>query len=144
MFPDENTKSEHHHWILHIWISLCAKFQDKLTIFIFLDQICPKTVFPFWNRKSEHHHWIPHAWISLGAKVQLKLTVLNFWTKFALYAALASLTADQIFSPKIRKIWKYYLFTNYIQKRDQKSEIFEWIQKNVSGEKRQFQYVLLK
>ena len=41
------------------------------------------------------------------------------------YTALASQTADQIFSPKIQKLWKYYLLTDYIQKRDQKSEIFE-------------------
>ena len=60
------------------------------------------------------------------------------------YAALALRTADQIFSPKIRKLWKHYLFTDYIQKRDQKSEIYEGIRKNVSGEKSQFQYVLLK
>ena len=37
---------------------------------------------------------------------------------YLVYAALASRTADQIFSPKIRKLWKYYLFTDYIQKRD--------------------------
>ena len=58
-------------------------FKPKLTILIFLDQICPKRVFPLWNRKSEHHHWILHTWIRLGAKFQLKLTILNFWTKFA-------------------------------------------------------------
>ena len=44
---------------------------------------------------------------------------------YLVYAALASQTADQIFSPKIRKLWRYYLFTDYIQKRDEKSEIFE-------------------
>ena len=35
-----NSKSEYHHWILHI---------------DFLDEICPKRVFPVENRKSEHH-----------------------------------------------------------------------------------------
>ena len=44
---------------------------------------------------------------------------------YLVYAALASRTAEQIFSPKIRKLWKYYLFTDYIQKCDQKSEISE-------------------
>ena len=48
------------------------------------------------------------------------------------YAALAS-RIGQILQPKIRKLWKYYLLTDYIQDRDQKSEKFEWIRKNVSG-----------
>ena len=52
------------------------------------------------------------------------------------YAALASRTVEQVFSTKIRKLWKYYLFTDYIQKQDQKSENFERIRKNVKGEKK--------
>ena len=55
---------------------------------------------------------------------------------YLVYAALASRRADQTFSLKIRKLWKYYLFTDYMQKRDQKSEILECIRKNVSGEKK--------
>ena len=35
VFPVWNGKSEHHHWILNIWISLGAKFQLKLTILNF-------------------------------------------------------------------------------------------------------------
>ena len=31
-FPAKSKKSEHHHWILHIWISLGTKFQLKLII----------------------------------------------------------------------------------------------------------------
>ena len=46
VIPVKNPKSEHHHWILHIRISLGTKFQIKLTILIFFDQICPKTEFP--------------------------------------------------------------------------------------------------
>ena len=63
---------------------------------------------------------------------------------YLVYAALASRTADQIFSPNIRKTLEILPFTDYIQKRDQKSEILELIRKNVTGEKRQFQYVLLR
>ena len=48
----ENRKSGHHHWILHIWISLSAKFQLKLTILIFRTKITQKRVFPLKNRKS--------------------------------------------------------------------------------------------
>ena len=133
-----------------------SNFKPKLTILIFLDHIYPKRMFPLWIRKREHHHWILLTWISLGAKFQLKLTLFeteifgpNLLNERALYifgilyAALASRTAEQIFPPKIRKLWKYYLFTDYIQKRHQKSENFEGIRKNMSVEKRQFQYVLL-
>ena len=46
VFPVENRKSEHHHWILHIWISLGTKFQLKLTILIFFWPIYLKREFP--------------------------------------------------------------------------------------------------
>ena len=39
VFLVENGKSEHHHWILYIQISIGTKFQLKLTI---LEQIYPK------------------------------------------------------------------------------------------------------
>ena len=35
VFPVENRKNGHHHWILYIWISLGTKFQLKLIILIF-------------------------------------------------------------------------------------------------------------
>ena len=35
VFPVENAKSERHHWILHIQISLGTEFQLKLKILIF-------------------------------------------------------------------------------------------------------------
>ena len=38
VFPVKNRKSEHHHGILHIWISLGTKFQLKTHNFEFLDQ----------------------------------------------------------------------------------------------------------
>ena len=75
-------KSEDHHWILYIWISVGTKFQLKLTYFEFLDQICPNTAFPVKKGKIEYHHWILHIWISQSTKFQLKLTILVFWTKF--------------------------------------------------------------
>ena len=34
LFPVEKWKSEHHYWILHIWISQGTKFQLKLTILV--------------------------------------------------------------------------------------------------------------
>ena len=44
---------------------------------------------------------------------------------------LASQTTEQILWPKIWKIWKYYLFTDYIQKFDRKFENCKWIRKKL-------------
>ena len=38
-------KSEHHHWILHIWIRLGTEFQHKLTILIFWTTFAQKGYF---------------------------------------------------------------------------------------------------
>ena len=38
-------KSEHHHWILHIWISLSTKFHFKLTVLIFWTKFALKGYF---------------------------------------------------------------------------------------------------
>ena len=54
VFLVESGRNEYHHWILHIRIRLATKFQPKLTISIFSDQICPKTVS---GRKQEK--WTP-------------------------------------------------------------------------------------
>ena len=45
IFPVENIKIEHPHWIWYIRFRLASKFQLKLTVLIFLDQVCPKSVF---------------------------------------------------------------------------------------------------
>ena len=75
----ENRKSQHHHLILNIRISLGTKFHFKHLEF--WDQICSK-VFRVENRKSEHRHWILRIRISIGAKFQLKLTNLISWICF--------------------------------------------------------------
>ena len=46
VFLDKNTKTGHHHRILHIRISLTTKFQLKLTIFSY-DQIYRKRPYPY-------------------------------------------------------------------------------------------------
>ena len=76
------TKSEQHHWILHIWISLGTTFQLKTENFDFLDQICRKMVFPVEKRNSEHYQWILHIRIVVKNKFQLKLAVLLFGQNF--------------------------------------------------------------
>ena len=50
VFPVKNKKSEHHHRILHIWISLGTKFQPKLMILSFCTKFPQKKVFPVENR----------------------------------------------------------------------------------------------
>ena len=65
----KNRMSELHDWILLIQISLGTKFQLKLTILSFLDEISPKRVFLVKNEKSKHHHWTLHIQISLGIKL---------------------------------------------------------------------------
>ena len=52
VFPVENRKSEHHHGILHIWISLGTKFELKLIILSFWTKFIQKKVFPVENRTS--------------------------------------------------------------------------------------------
>ena len=51
VFPVKNWKSEHHHWILHIQISLGTKFQLKLTILIFLTRFIQKGF--FWSKTEK-------------------------------------------------------------------------------------------
>ena len=47
----ENGKSEQHHWILHIRISLGTKFQPKLKTFIFGPNL-PKQGISGWKQKK--------------------------------------------------------------------------------------------
>ena len=83
VFLLKNQKNEHHHWILHVRISVGAKFQLKVTILMFWTEFAHKGYFHSKTKKNEHHHWILHVRISLGTKFQLKMTILIFWTKFA-------------------------------------------------------------
>ena len=60
VFRIKNRKSEHHHCILQIRISLGIKFHLKMTTFNFLDQISPNRVFLIWTEKvnSAIEFWI--------------------------------------------------------------------------------------
>ena len=77
VFPVENRKSEHCHWIVHVWNSLGIKIQPKLTNLGFCINFAQKKKY-FMKKtdKREHPHWILHVQISLGMKFYLKLTVL--------------------------------------------------------------------
>ena len=51
VFPVKNEKSEQHHWILHIRISLGTKFSLKLTILIFWTKFAEKEYFRLKTKK---------------------------------------------------------------------------------------------
>ena len=51
MFVVKNSKSEQHHWILHIRISLGTRFQLNLTILIFRTRFAQKRY--FWSKAEE-------------------------------------------------------------------------------------------
>ena len=51
IFIFKNRKSEYHHWILHIQISLGTKFQFKLTTLIFLRRFTQKEF--FWSKTEK-------------------------------------------------------------------------------------------
>ena len=78
VFPVKNRKkSEHHHWILHIRISLATKFHfqqisDLETKFAQKKDTSGRT------QKNKCHHWVVHIRISLSTKLQPKLTTLIF------------------------------------------------------------------
>ena len=73
----QNRKIRHHHWILHIQISLSTKFQHKLIILIFWTKFASKKVFSVKMEKNEHHHCILHIHISISTNFQLKLSILD-------------------------------------------------------------------
>ena len=135
IFSVKHGRSEHHHWILHIRIRLDSKFQPKLTILIFLDQIFPRRLFPVWNRKSEHHHWILHIWISLSAKFLVKVSKTLHW-----------LHKKNYFDQKSENLlpWKILPFSRLCTNVWLKIRKLWGNLKNVSGRKRQFLYLLLK
>ena len=62
-FPYEKGKSEHHHWILHIRISLSTKLQVKLTILIFWTKCAQKGY--FWSKTQNRTFACVHPWLLL-------------------------------------------------------------------------------
>ena len=82
VFPLRNKKSEHQHWILHIWISLSLEFHLELTILIFWIKFA-QTAYA----RSKTEKWISPlnsaCSIYIGTKFQLQLIILIFWNKFA-------------------------------------------------------------
>ena len=82
VFLVENRKRQHHHWVVHVWLSLGSKFQLKLTTLIFWTKFAQTKVFSVENGKSEHQHWVLYVQISVVTKFQVKLTILIFWIKF--------------------------------------------------------------
>ena len=71
----KNRKSEHHHWILHIQISLRTKLQLKLTIWLFWPDL-PKKGFSSLKQKK----WAPHIfYVILHIQISLVRNFSSNW-----------------------------------------------------------------
>ena len=76
IFTVKNRKSEHHHWIPLIQISLGTKFQLKLTILISLTRFTPKKGFS----GLKHKKWAPHIfYIILHIHISLVQNFSSNW-----------------------------------------------------------------
>ena len=90
-------KNEHHHWIVHIRISLGTTFQLKLTIESFWTKFTQKGCFPSKTVKttietSKDHNWILDILIIVATKLELKLTILIFFVQLCLKWCFSSKT----------------------------------------------------
>ena len=83
IFIFKNRKSEYHHWIPRIQISLVTKFQFKLTTLIFLSRFTQKKF--FWSKTVNTTYFLHNSAYSntSSAKFQLQLIILFFWIIFA-------------------------------------------------------------
>ena len=75
VFPVENRKSEYHHGILHIWISLGTKFQLKLIILSFWTKFTQKRYFQL---KTEQAVQGLQAFVFLVANVNSAIVFKHF------------------------------------------------------------------
>ena len=79
IFPVENRKSEHHHWIQHICINLGKVSAETF----FGPSLHKKSIFDRKQKKWTSTLNCAYAYrISFSTKFQLKLIILIFWTKF--------------------------------------------------------------
>ena len=58
LFPIEKWKSEHHYWILRIWISQGTKFHLKLTIFIFWTKFTQRNLVKIGKKWTSYEFYI--------------------------------------------------------------------------------------
>ena len=61
VFPVQNWKSEHHHWILHVQFSFGSKFQLKLTILTFLTKFTQEGFFWYKTEKVKTTYFLHNA-----------------------------------------------------------------------------------
>ena len=58
LFPIEKWKSEHHYWILRVWISQGTKFHLKVTILIFSTKFSQRVSGQNWKKLNDL--WTPY------------------------------------------------------------------------------------
>ena len=94
IFPIENRKTEHHHRVFHIRISLNTKFQLKLTLLTFWTKFVQNRYFQSKKIKWKQH-WILNIEISWG---------INFQFEQAIWVFGPNLPEKGILNQKLRKI----------------------------------------
>ena len=94
ILPIENRKTEPHHRVFHIRISLNTKFQLKLTLLTFWTKFVQNRYFQSKKIKWKQH-WILNIQISWGINFQFEQTIWVFGT---------NLPKKGILNQKLRKI----------------------------------------
>ena len=105
VFPFENWKKEHHHWIQHILICLCNTFFLDWQFWFYGTNFSKKGIFSLgpnsYKRVKNRKKWtsprICHFKIIAGTKFQLKLRDLIFWPNLAKKGYFWSKTAKLCF-----------------------------------------------
>ena len=132
VFPVEKSKTEHHHWILQIQISLIYQILTLTKNFKFLDQICHKRVLPVKNGKSEHHHCILHIRVTLSTKFHFIQTILSFVAKFAQEVYRKRKIWTWLLNSKFQLqqmfvFWNKFLIKQLLPVETEKNEHHQWI-----------------
>ena len=95
IFSVKNDKSEHHHWMLHIRISLGTKFKLRLTILIFQTKFAQKVYFRSKSAKVN---------ITIEFSIFKLFLVLNFSLNWKFWFFRPYLPKTSISSLKKKKI----------------------------------------
>ena len=109
VFSIKNRKSEHHHWIMHIQISLGTKFQLKLTILIFWTKFVQKGRFQCKNSSANE--------VVVGLLSFLIVRILDTINMVLLFFQLKLKVAVHAARTR-RKFLKWATFDNFLRKVD--------------------------
>ena len=89
VFPVKTRKSEHHHGILDIWISVSTKFQLKLTIWVFCWNLPKKSTTEQNNGRTSFSH-VTSAKVGISPQKFLTISLNSFYTLVYSFKAIPS------------------------------------------------------